>query len=122
MELTGLVIAVALVILVWRESKADAVRRTAEAAIQACEEEIQSLRGAIMGGADREVWQRDKWERNRRDLLTALDYFHGARIGSKYDRDLVHRSIPSFQDESEWEKWRILARGPYASSVHPTRE
>lgn len=119
MELTGLVITVAFVIVVWRESKASALRRNAEVAIQACAEEIQNLRGAIMAGAGREVWKRDKWESNRRDVLTALDYFHGARLGSKYDRELVHRSIPSFQDEQEWEKWKILARGPYASSVHP---
>lgn len=119
MELTGFVITVALVIIIWRESKASALRRTAEAAVLACEEEIQDLRGAIMAGAGREVWKRDKWESNRRNVLTALDDFHGARLGSQYDRALVHRSIPSFQDEQEWEKWKILARGPYASSVHP---
>jgi len=115
MELTGLVITVALVVLAWRESKASTLRNTAEQAVWACEREIQNLRGAIMGGAGKEVWQRDVWERNRQDLLRALDYFHSARLGSKYDRELQHRFIPSFQDQVEWEKWGILARGPYAS-------
>lgn len=116
MELTGFVITVAVVIIIWRESKATALRRSAEAAVFVCTEEIQRLRGAIMAGAGWDVWERTKWEGHRRSVLTALDSFHTACLGDKYDRDLVHRSLPSFQNEQEWEKWRTLARGPYSSA------
>lgn len=113
MELTGIVIFIAFIVVCWRESKATALRGSAERAVLECEEEIQRLREAIMSGASAEVWQRDAWERHRQDVLMALDRFHAARLGDKYERELTRRSIPSFQDEAEWRKCGVLARGPF---------
>lgn len=116
MELIGLLITVTVVVIIWREQKAAALRRSAEAAVLECTEEIQRLRGAIMAGAGRDIWERPNWEGRRQRVLMALDQFHTARLGDKYDRDLARRALPSFQNEQEWEKWRILARGPYPSA------
>lgn len=112
MELTGMVILVALMLLVWRESKASALRRAAKDAIIECEEEIQALRGGVMAGTSVAHWQSDAWERRRLNLLGALHRFHRLSYVGTYQEALTESSVPSFQDEAEWRRWQILARGP----------
>lgn len=113
MELTGVVILVALVLLAWRESKASALRGAARIAIIECEEEIQALRGGVMAGTSDAHWQSDAWERRRCKLLETLHRFHRLSYVGAYKEDLTESSVPSFQDEAEWRRWRILARGPF---------
>jgi uncharacterized membrane protein YccC len=118
MELTGIVITIALVVLAWRESKASLLRTAAIKAVLACEEEIQALRGGVMSGMSDEKWRSDRWEHRRQDLLLVLARFHRAHLDSnRYDEMLMQSIIPSFQDENERRKWEILGKGPYASQV-----
>lgn len=114
MELTGVVILVALVLLVWRESKASVLRGAARNAIIECEEEIQALRGGVMAGTSVTHWQSDAWERRRLKLLEALHRFHRLSYAGTYKEDLTDSSVPSFQDRSEWTRWTTLAQGPKA--------
>lgn len=122
MELSSILIFVALGVLAWRESRATALRSAARNAIVECEEEIQALRGGVMAGNAPAIWRSDIWERRRARVLLSLHCFHRLSYSGPYKEDLTASSVPSFQDEAEWRRWQTLARGPRAepdSATHP---
>lgn len=94
-------------------SRAAAIRQSALQAMELCLDEIESLRGGIMAGITENGWCTDRWERRRQDLLIAADRFYSASIGATHNCEALRRGVPSFQDEADWAKWKILARGPY---------
>lgn len=112
MDKWSIALGIVFVVFIWLRMQNAALKSAANDAVRKCEDEIHRLRSGIMTKQSHERWYAELHERNRKELIEALNRYHTTANTSNDDKRLLDSTVPSFQDEENWDRFQVLGRGP----------